>query len=371
MADDLKVGLHVGQLLQRVPGGIGRYTTILAGELHDAGVDLTAFAAGPRPEVLPEGVSFVDLGAPRGRLRTEAWAWLRRPRLDLDVDLVHAPSLSIPPTGGRPLVVTIHDLAFLRLPQYFTVHGLRFHERGLHIARDEADVVIVPSRFVADELITEGFEPGRVHVARHGMNPPGARDDADVTAAVARLGIDGRYLLFVGTLEPRKGVDTLVEAFRQVRRTHRDVRLVVVGARGWGKPPDLDRPGVVHLGHVSDDDLDALYRRADALVYPSHYEGFGLPALEAMARGCPVVTSSASSLPEVVGDAGLLVDPGRPDHLAAAVGGLLDNDDLRARLGEAGRHRAAEFAWSESVDAHRAAFAAALGADHGPHAPVP
>ncbi|HVM39915.1 MAG TPA: glycosyltransferase family 1 protein [Acidimicrobiia bacterium] len=370
MGDDLRLGLHVGQLLQPVPGGIGRYTSVLAGELQRGGIAVTAFAAGERPGTLPGGVRHVDLGFPRGRFRNESWAWLRRPVLDLDVDIVHAPSLAVPPTGGRPLVVTVHDLAFLRLPQYFTVHGLRFHERGLRITRDEADIVVVPSRFVADELIAEGFEPGRVHVARHGMDPVPVRSDDDLAGSLARLGVDGRYVLFVGTLEPRKGVDTLVEAFRQVRRQHRDLRLVVVGARGWGKAPDLSAPGVVHLGHVSDADLDALYRSADALVYPSHYEGFGLPALEAMARGCPVVTSATTSLPEVVGDAGILVPPGRADHLAAAVDGLLDNDDLRARLAEAGPARAAEFTWADSVEAHRAAYRAAAEADHGRRAGV-
>lgn len=359
-SNGLRVGLHVGQLLQRIPGGIGRYVGILARGLQAEGVSVVPFAAGPRPSALDANGAYVDLGWPRGSLRYELWHRLRRPPLDLDVDLVHAPSLAIPPADDIPLVVTVHDLAFLRLPQYFTIRGLRFHERGLRLAREDAASVVVPSEFVAGELVAEGFHATRVHVAHHGVDPPGDRRPDAVEAALQRLGLVPPFVLFVGTLEPRKGLETLLAGHRVLRRSHPEVTLALAGPRGWGKLPRLDRPGVARLGQISDDDLDALYRTASALAYPSQYEGFGLPALEAMVRGCPVVTSTATSLPEVVGDAGRLIDPEDPEALAAALAEVVDDAVLREAMGRAGRARAATFTWDASVRAHVEAYRAAL-----------
>lgn len=354
----LSVGLHVGQLLQPIPGGIGRYVGELARGLAGEGVRVVPFAAGRPPAGFADG--YVDLGWPRGALRYELWHRLRRPRLDVAADLVHAPSLAVPPPGDAPLAVTVHDLAFLRLPQYFTIRGLRFHEQGLRLAREQAAAIVVPSEFVAGELVAEGFDAARVHVAHHGIEPVGTRDPAEVDAVLARLGLRRPFNLFVGTLEPRKGLETLIAGHRVLRRGHAGVQLALVGPRGWGKLPRLDRPGVVRLGEITDDDLDALYRAASALAYPTQYEGFGLPALEAMVRGCPVVTSSATSLPEVVGDAGLLVDPSDPDALATALASVLDDPAVAERLGAAGRTRAAQFTWPASIQSHLTAYRAAL-----------
>lgn len=357
---DPTIALHVGQLLQRVPGGIGRYVRELARALDGHGVGVLPFAAGPRPPDLP-GDHHVDLGRPGGTLRYELWHRLRRRPVPVGGDVVHAPSLAVPPTGDVPLVVTVHDVAFLRLPQYFTVRGIRFHERGLRLARDEAAAVVVPSDFVAGELVEEGFDRQRVHVAPHGIELPRERDPADVDAAVEGLGVTPPFLLFVGTLEPRKGIEALLRAHGRVSHQRGDVTLVVVGARGWGKLPSLDRPGVARLGAVSDDDLDALYRRAAALAYPSEYEGFGLPVLEAMVRGCPVVTSDATSLPEVVGDAGITVPLGDLDALAGSLLQMVVDADRRRELAAAGRVRAQQFRWDTSLEAHLAAYRAASG----------
>src|SRR5206468_5361002 len=165
-----------------------------------------------------------------------------------------------------------------------------------------------------------------------------------------------------GTVEPRKGIDVLLAAHGALRRQgHPDLRLVVAGPPGWGDTPALDGPGVVAPGRVDEVTLDALYRGAAALAVPSRSEGFGLPALEAMARGCPVVASDAGALPEVVGDAGLLVPPGDADALAGALARLLSDDALPATLGAAGHRRAATFTWSACTAAHLAAYHAALG----------
>ncbi len=383
----LTVALQAGQLDQPVPGGIGRYVEGLLRHLPEAGVAVERFAG--------------------GRWRYEAWHRFRRPAVRTGGDLVHAPSLAVPPAGRRPLVVTVHDLAFRTHPECYPARGRSFHERGLALARAEAAAVIVPSEATAAELRDAGFEAARVHVAHHGidlapltpleqpgpdfpaasMNPmqhlhphwqpaegsmsiAAPADDAAAggglgpgLGATPVLGLEPRsYVLFVGTVEPRKGVDVLLAAHAALRQKgHPDLRLVIAGPPGWGETPSLDGPGVVAPGRIDEVTLDALYRGAAALAVPSRSEGFGLPALEAMARGCPVVASNAGALPEVVGDAGLLVPAGDAKALAGALDRLLADDALAALLGSGGHRRAATFTWSACVAAHVAAYHAALG----------
>ena len=326
----MKVALHTGQLRQPVPGGIGRYVEGLVVHLPDADVDVEPFAG--------------------ARWRYETWHRLRQPAVRTGADVVHAPSLAVPPPGRRPLVVTVHDLAFLSHPEFFPRRGRAFHQQGLALARAEAAAVVVPSCSTGGELAAHGFPAERIHVVPHGIDPPAG-------AAVVATPVDGAYVLAVGTIEPRKGLDVLLAAFGALGP---GVRLVVAGPRGWGQVPGLDRPGVVALGRVDEATLDALYRGAVALAVPSRTEGFGLPALEAMARGCPVVASDAGALPEVVGDAGVLVPAGDPDALAGALAGLLADDGRRQAMGDAGRRRAARFTWAACVDGHVAAYRAAL-----------
>ena len=382
----MRVALHTGQLDQAVPGGIGRYVEGLLRHLPEAGVAVERFGG--------------------GRWRYEAWHRFRRPAVRAAGDLVHAPSLAVPAAGRRPLVVTVHDLTFRTHPDCFPPRGRAFHERGLALTRAEAAAVIVPSEATAGELRAAGFEPARLHVARHGidlapLNPlepldpdfPAASlnplqhmhphwQPAEGSMAAAGAGQGGRgtpvlgleprsYVLFVGTVEPRKGIDVLLAAHAALRRQgHPDLRLVVAGPPGWGETAPLEGPGVVAPGRIDEATLDALYRGAAGLAIPSRSEGFGLPALEAMARGCPVVASDAGALPEVVGDAGLLVPPGDADALAAALDRLLTDDALAASLGAAGHRRAATFTWSACVAAHLVAYHAALGvADGAPAGP--
>jgi glycosyltransferase involved in cell wall biosynthesis len=284
------------------------------------------------------------------------WNRLRRPVVHLDADVVHAPSLAVPPVRGVPLVVTVHDIAFVRFPENTTRRGASFHRRGLDIARTEASLVLAPSAFTRVELIREGFEPEDVVVTPLGVNPPAHRDDKDIDATIAPFGLDHPYVLTVGTVEPRKDLPTIVNALQRLRASRPNLELLVVGPSGWGDVQGLDRPGVRLLGHQPWRTVDALYRRAAVCCVASRYEGFGLPALEALVRGAPLVAADDSALTEVVGDAGLLFPPGDVGALTDALATVLDDDTRRARMCDAGRARAATLTWEASAAAHIEAF---------------
>ena len=340
-----------------MPGGIGRYVAGLVAALPEVGVTPVAFAAGPRPA----GISgaYADIGRPGGALRYEAWHRLRRPEVRAPGQLVHATSLAVPPPGSRPLVVTVHDLVFLRQPTLLTPRGVAFHRRGLDLARREAAVVVVPSEFGRNDLLDAGFEEERVVVAPHGVAPPTLPGPGVGAATLASRGVHPPFVLFVGTIEPRKGVAELLAAHAALRSDSPELGLVLAGPPGWGPAPALPAPGVVSLGGVDDATLDALYRAAVALALPSRYEGFGLPVVEAMARGCPVVVSDAACLPEVAGGAGVVVPAGDADALAGALRRLIDDEGFRQGRAAAGAARAADFTWTASAAAHARAYAAA------------
>lgn len=357
----MRVALHVGQLRQAVPGGIGRYTMALARHLPEAGIDLLTFAAGPVP--VPAGTTLpglTDLGRPYDGARYELWHRLRAPRLPFSADLVHAPSLAVPPAGDAALAVTIHDVAFLDHPDAFTRRGVSFHARGLALAEREADVFITASEFVRRQIVARGIEESRVHVAPHGVTLSPSLDEREALARVEALGVRPPFILQVGTVEPRKGIENLIAALPRVRREIPDITLVLAGPIGWGQVAGLRESGVVALGHVEDAALEGLYREATLATVASRSEGFGLPALEAMAHGTPLIASDATSLPEVVADAGVLIPPDHPAAWSRAIVDLVRDDTARAEFARRGRARAATFTWDASAAAHRRAFEEAL-----------
>ena len=235
----LRVGLHVGQLVQPVPGGIGRVVETLSEALPGLGADVVCFAACSRRERL-DLATRVGPAALRcfGTLpqtwQYQRWQHTRRPVLHLGCDVCHAPSLAIPTTDA-PLAVTVNDVAFLRHPDAFTRHGLHFHERGLEIARRSADAIIVPSEHTRTELVREGFDARRVHRVPLAVAPIAARDPNETTAVLRHAGVTEPYVLVVGTIEPRKGHAVVLRAVPAAAarppRTHARRRRAVRVAR--------------------------------------------------------------------------------------------------------------------------------------------
>lgn len=368
----LAAGVVAEQLFGRVPGGIGRYVRALVRHLPGAadgqGTATWIVARHGAAELARAGLdpaATVRLALP-GRIATRAWVAARRPALPrrlLDgLDLVHATSAAVPPTAGRALVATVHDLAFHRFPDAYPASGRRFHEQATRIAAGEAARLLTPSTATACDLADlYGVERARITVIPLGVDPSNP-DRAAARRLLDRLGVPGPFLLAVGTLEPRKNLAVLVEAFASAAAELPDHHLVVAGPAGWGPapPPSWELLRVRLAGQVDRPTLEGLYAAADGLAYPSLYEGFGLPVVEAMAAGTPVLTSDRSSLPEVAGEAALLVDPGDRDALAAGLVLLVTDQPLRARLRQAGLERAAGFTWEATATRTWAAYREAL-----------
>lgn len=361
----MRVALTVEQLWQPVPGGSGSYVRELVRALavEDA-VDVVGVAArgaGPADEV---GLRCPVRRDPLPRpLLYEAWNRARRPRAEHLVpgaDVVHATTWAVP--GRRaPLVATVHDLAFLRDPAHFTARGNAFFRRALDVVKHEAAVVVVPSRATAEDCESVGIERARVLVVPHGVRVPEV-DEAQVADWRRRHGVLRPFVLWCGTLEPRKNVPTLIRAWSQARAEGRiDHDLVLVGPAGWGDArAEVDDvlddvpPDAVHLlGRLSEGDLHRAYAAADVFAFPSTWEGFGMPVLEAMAHGVPPVTSAGTSMAEVVGELGLLVPPRDADALAE---GLVTAAATGPAARSALRDLAATFTWQASARSHVGAY---------------
>jgi glycosyltransferase involved in cell wall biosynthesis len=265
------------------------------------------------------------------------------------VDLIHATGVAMPPHSA-PLVLTVHDLAYLHDPDAFTARGLRFFHAALDLALEQADLVLCSSEATAADCRAAGFDERRLRVVPLGVRCAIVSGSALVEVR-ARYGLERPFVLWAGTVEPRKNLPVVVEAFRLLGRA--DLDLVLAGPAGWNV--DLDRvvrpiaSQVRVPGFLPRARLDALYAAAEVFCFPSLREGFGLPVAEAMAQGTPVVTSAGTATEEVAGDAALLVDPHDPHAVADALAAALDDRALRTRLRRAGRARAAELSWANSA----------------------
>ena len=275
------------------------------------------------------------------------------------VDIFYSPDFVLPPLQRNThALLTVHDLSFLRHPETFPPKLGAYLNQAVPRSVTRADHILADSEATRRDLIDLlDVPPGKVTTLYGGVTPrfDAQAVDGERAHLQAQYGVGARpYILSVGTVQPRKNYVRLMEACDPLA-AERDLNLVIVGRPAWLSEPILaaaeQRPYVHLMGFFDDTDLPALYRQAEILAFPSVYEGFGFPPLEAMACGTPVVTSTASSVPEVVGDAGLLVDPLDVPAWTAALARTLDDQALRARLREAGLARAATFTWARSAQA--------------------
>ncbi len=289
------------------------------------------------------------------------------------VDVIHSLHYSFPLLApGRRRVVTLHDMIFFRFPALHLSGKARYFRTFIRLAARLADGLLFVSRSSRDDF--ETLFP-RSHAVR-AVSPlacdarfrPASEVDAGRDLR-RRYGLPERYVLFVGTLEPRKNLPRLLEAFHGIAGRFPTVDLVVCGKQGWGIEPVLEAvqrlglAGRVHLtGYVAEADKPELYRQARVFVYPSLYEGFGIPVLEALASGVPVITSRVSSMPEVAGEAAVLIDPEDTAAIREALAHLLGDEDARERLGQLGPARARLFDWRRTADVTRSLYAAAAAA---------
>lgn len=361
----MRVAVVLEQCWHRVPGGTARaaleQVQAVAATRRVDQVGVAARHRQPPTASFEPPIPVRHLPLPR-KVLYESWNRLRWPGVEMAtgrVDVVHATGYAVP-RRTAPLVVTIHDVAWRRDSGNFTPNGVQFFERALARTRDDADLVLCPSAATLDDCAAAGIDQARLRVVPWGMDAPLAGDDA-VAKVRAHFGLSGRYVLFVGTLEPRKNLQRLLEAV--VRLPHDDVTLAIAGPSGWGDALDGgdaaaklgDR--VRLLGFVDPADLAPLNRGATVVCYPSLWEGFGLPVAEAMAQGRPVVTSTGTSTEELVaGGAGLAVDPYDVDAIAGGLARVLDDAELAERLGAAALARTAERTWAATAAQTVAAY---------------
>ena len=355
--------------------GIGRYTRNLIRTLArlDADNEYCLFVAGGRGKgdgLGPWPANFRIRSVPL----SDRWLHLLWQRLRLPVpvqvitgslDLFHSPDFVLPPVGRTPAVLTVHDLSFMRVPQFF-VPGFRdYLERAVGRAARRARHILADSESTRRDLVELlAVEPERVTVLYPGVESRfrPVQDEQSLARVRARYRLPDRFVLGLSTLQPRKNFEGLIEAYSRLLAGRgsepgiADLKLVIVGGKGWMYEDALalvERRGlserVRFTGFAEDWDLPAIYSLASVFAFPTWYEGFGLPALEAMACGTPVVAADNSSLPEVVGEAGLLVDAADADGLAEALARLVLGQGLRERLIGAGFEQAQRFRWEDAA----------------------
>ena len=348
----------------RIRTGIGCYarnvTAVLGGSL---GVDVTTIAA---PRLFDGRTAF--LARSSRAVHQLAWTQLgvRAELRRIEPDLVHAPAFVGSLVAPCPLVVTIHDMAMIRFPQHHNALWRWYNRMLVPLVARRASAIITMSEYASQEVQRHlRLPPSKVHMTYSGLDSERFRPlpPSDVAAVARRYGLSEPFILHVGSLAARKNIPVLLEAVSRLKKANfwRNRRVVLAGGIAPGlaghaevgatiEKLGLERD-VLLLGHVPDEDLPAIYNLAQVVVMPTLYEGFGLPVVEAMACGRPVVASNCSSIPEVAGGAAVLVDPGDSEAWAQALAQVLTDEALRQSMIERGLRRAPAFSWQKTAQA--------------------
>ena len=363
----MKVAYFSNHFVESNGHGIARYVRQLYEAIHDLQSDICLMPVSSLSEKKIQNITRLKEKSnlkllPWGRYVTAlSWGFLKRPYLEHwlgnGFDLLHAPNLGYPVPTKKPYVVTVHDIGPLTRPEFFSKRSIRWMNLGFaHMVKRAAGIICV-SQATADEVLSlAGKHIGnRLHVIHEGVDPLFFKEpDWKCLEGLPDLPPQGTpFCLAAGAISPRKNVLRIVQAMEKLK-DELPHHLCFVGGSGWDArevfdhfrdSPITDR--IHHLGYVSDAQLHALYSSADVFVYPSLFEGFGLPVLEAMASGCPVVTSNTSSLPEVAGDSAVLVDPYDIPSITEAIYQLCSNSAYAKRFSGLGKQRASQFTWNE------------------------
>ena len=355
MMGRVRVAYTLEQCWHRVPGGTGVAALRIAEALGPHNDVRLVGVAGrhrrlpPEPWVPEIPVAHLPIASP---WLYETWLRMQWPKVEVatgPVDIAHATTLIPCPTDAK-LIVTLHDLAFLHDPKQFTRHGVRVFRKSLQQTRQRADMVLCCSQATMDDCVVAGISADRLRLVPLGVET--TRADAEEIARVGTAhGLPDEYLLFVGTVEPRKNLRGLVAALDLLGDAMPP--LVVAGAEGWGDTGVEEGERVRFLGFVPNSDLGGLYAGASVFCYPSEREGYGLPVLEAMAQGVPVVTSRGTATEETAGTAAVLVDPKDPIDIAR---GIEEASHRRKELHAKGLARAQRRSWARTADLTAAAY---------------
>ena len=375
----MKIGIDIRTLLDARPSGVSEYVLNLLKEMfkldtaNEYRLFYNCFGDCPNlPEFKQANVKLIKYNYPNKVLNYLLFKIFNYPKLDkaLAVDVFFMPHLNfIGLSVGAKNLLTVHDLSFLKYPEFFSARKNFWHRlvKAKKLLKRFSLVIAVSENTKRDIMELGGINPDKVKVIYSGVGEeykklPLINYQFSVKRVRDKYNLPERFILYLGTIEPRKNVDGIIRAYNQLRVMScelRDYKLIIAGARGW-KSENIYREwdksafknDIKFLGYVEPDDKIYLYNLASVFIYPSFYEGFGFPPLEAMACGVPVVASFASSLPEVVGDAALMVDPYNINDLAGALEKVLVDENLKNKLIARGLEQAKKFSWRETARAY-------------------
>ncbi len=364
----MRIGITVDDGLSSIAGGIGQYVRSLVKHLASIAPDdqfvlVYARARGVRPFALPSAsnISWVEIPIPRLLLHRFLWPLLGKPLIESftgPLDVLHITLTTTRVPTQVPTVVTIYDLFPEKYPDHFKPSGRFFRKGLLKQAKEQAHAIIAISEATKHDIVELlGMTADSIAVIHLGLPRRTAPPSTLEAGFIRRYTLQQPYILFVGRIDPRKNIKALIKAFSQLRRKTKDPYLLVLaGSNGW-KAQEVRRfverlglqDSVRFLGYVPDEYLSSLMRNATVFAYPSLYEGFGLPLLEAMAYGIPIAASNISSIPEVAGPAANYFDPYDPTDICRALVELVEDAPLRVTLIEEGHRRLANFSWERTA----------------------